>query len=353
MRLDLLLIQRQPGLSRRKARDVIEKGQVSVAGERVREPGRDVPDTAEIVFDPNRPALPIARLTLEALYEDEHVLVVDKPAGLLSVPTGSDPREDTALGRVQDYVRRLKPRGGYAERVHRLDRDTSGSLAFALSHEARAGLIQAFRDHRIERRYLALVAGHPRQETGTIDAPVRDAWLSGRRGVARPGEDARAARTHYRLRERFASASLVELTLETGRQHQVRVHLAHLGLPILGDSVYGRPAGRGRALARRPMLHAARLAFAHPVTGVRVDVDCPPPPDFERALATLRRATPQRATPQGDKPWAQPSNPPAGPRAAAASRPRPAETPAAPPPARSRFSRSSPRQRPKRRRSGR
>jgi 23S rRNA pseudouridine1911/1915/1917 synthase len=287
MRLDLLLIRRHPALSRRKARDVIEKGQVSVAGELVREAGRDLPESAAILFDPNRKALPKARLTLPVLHQDEHVLVIDKPAGLLSVPTQPGADEDTALARVKDYARRLRPHVGYAERVHRLDRDTSGALAFALSREARAGLIRSFRDHRIERRYLAIVVGQPTSESGTIDAPVRDAWISGRRAVATPGEEARPARTHYRLRERLAGFSLVELSLETGRQHQVRVHLAHLRLPILGDPVYGQPA-RGRPLARRPMLHAARLAFDHPVTGARVAVESPLPADFARVLAALR-----------------------------------------------------------------
>lgn len=316
MRLDLLLIRKYPALSRRKARDVIEKGQVSVAGERVREAGRELPESAAIVFDPNRKALAKARCTLRVLHEDDHVLVVDKPAGLLSVPaTPGAPHEDTALGRVQDYARRKRP-GGWAERVHRLDRDTSGALAFALSREARAGLIQSFRDHRIERRYLAIVVGRPASESGTIDAPVREAWVSGRRGVAAPGEPARDARTHFRLRERLAGASLLELTLETGRQHQVRVHLAHLSLPILGDPVYGRPA-RGRPLARRPMLHAARLAFAHPVSGVRVAVDSPLPPDFERVLATLRRQAPRAERP-GPEPTPPSALPAAHPRSSSA-----------------------------------
>jgi len=288
MRLDLLLIRRYPALSRRKARDVIEKGQVSVGSERVREPGRDVPESAAVVFDANRKALPKARSTLPILYEDEHVLVVDKPAGLLSVPSAPGLHEDTVLARVQDYARRLKPHGGYAERVHRLDRDTTGALAFALSREARAGLIDAFRAHRIERRYLAIVLGRPEGDSGTVDAPVREAWVSGRRGVARPGEAARPARTHWRLRERLPDAALVEVELETGRQHQVRAHLAHAGLPILGDPVYGQPA-HGRPLARRPMLHAAELAFAHPITGVRVLARSPMPADFGSVLGALRK----------------------------------------------------------------
>jgi len=289
VRLDLRLIREHPGLSRRKARDVIEKGQVSVEGTMVREPGREVEEGATVVFDPNRRALSRARCSLGVLHQDEHVLVVDKPAGLLSVPTASGVRdEDTALGRVQEYAHRLRPRGGYAERVHRLDRDTSGALAFALSREARAGLIETFRHHRIERVYLALVEGEPGADAGTVDAPLRDAWVSGRRGVARPGEEQRAARTEWRVRERLPGAAVLEVRLETGRQHQIRVHLAHVGLPILGDPVYGRPAS-DRPLARRPMLHASRLAFAHPVTGARVDATSPIPDDFRKALAALRR----------------------------------------------------------------
>jgi 23S rRNA pseudouridine1911/1915/1917 synthase len=285
MRLDLLLVRRHPGLSRRKAREVIEKGQVSVDGERVREAGREVAAGVALLFDPNRPALPRARCTLPVLYEDEHVIVVHKPAGLLTVPSAPGlPDEDTALRRVQDYARRLRPRGGFAERVHRLDRDTSGAIAFALSPEARSGLIRTFRDHRIERAYVAVVCGEPREERGVVDLPLREEWTNGRKGVARGDEPSLPALTRWRVRERFAGAALLDVTLETGRQHQIRVHLAHVGLPILGDLVYGRPS----ALARRPLLHALRLSFAHPITGARVAVESPLPDDMARAIARLR-----------------------------------------------------------------
>jgi 23S rRNA pseudouridine1911/1915/1917 synthase len=289
MRLDVALIRLHPTLSRRKARAAIEKGQVSVDGARVREAGHEVAKSAKVAWDPNRPSLPRARCSLPILHEDRHVLVVDKPAGLLSVPTGpGDLQEDTVLSRVREYVVRLRPREGFVERVHRLDRDTSGALAFALSREARAALIQMFRAHRIERRYLAIVAGSPRADQGVVDAPLRDAWVSGRRAVARKDEPHKPALTRWTVRERLADAALLEVELETGRQHQVRIHLGHIGLPILGDEVYGTPRV-GRIAARRPMLHAWRLEFAHPLTEGRVSVKSPVPADISSALSRLRR----------------------------------------------------------------
>jgi 23S rRNA pseudouridine1911/1915/1917 synthase len=285
-RLDLLLIARHPGLSRRRAQAVIEKGQVSVGGELVREPGRRVAEDAAVTWDPNRPALPRARLDLPRLHEDEHVLVVDKPAGLLSVPAPGS-TEDSVLAHVAEYVRRLQ-RGGFVRAIHRLDRETSGALALALSREAADALIALFRDHRIERLYLALVAGAPRADAGVVDAPIRERYEGGRRGVARPGEPAQQARSRWRVVERFEDAALVEVSLDTGRQHQIRAHLAHVGLPVLGDPVYGR-GSVAPVPARRVMLHAASLGFVHPVTGQALRVESPLPEDFRRALAKLRR----------------------------------------------------------------
>jgi len=292
MRLDLALIALHPDLSRRRARAAIEKGRVTVDGARVREAGHDVAEGATVEWDPNRKALSRVRCSLPILFEDSQVLVVDKPAGLLSVPTGPGGEEDTVLARVRDYVHRLRPRDGFVERVHRLDRDTTGALAFALSREARAGLIRTFRDHRIGRRYLAIVAATPREERGLVDDPLRDGWVSGRRGVARENEPQQDARTRWTVRERFADGALLEVELDTGRQHQIRVHLAHVGLPVLGDPVYGRRGGTTRTGPRRPMLHAWRLSFAHPVTGEPVDVTSPPPDDFTRTAARLRSRSP-------------------------------------------------------------
>jgi 23S rRNA pseudouridine1911/1915/1917 synthase len=273
---------------------VIEKGQVSLEGRSIREPGLAVPAQAAPVWDPNRKALSRARLSLPLLYQDETLLIVDKPAGLLTVPSSPEARdEDTALVRVRDYVSHLNPRKPFVGVVHRIDRDTSGAVAFALGHEARAALRQLFREHRIERRYSALVAGRPRGDQGVVDLPIRDAYEGGSRGVARAGEPSLPALTRWSVTERFESAALLDVQLETGRQHQIRIHLAHIGLQILGDAVYGRDkAPRPPIAAPRQMLHARLLAFAHPLTGTQVRVEAPLPEDFRRVLRTLRQRTP-------------------------------------------------------------
>jgi 23S rRNA pseudouridine1911/1915/1917 synthase len=264
-----------------------------VSGRLVREPGATVAPDVFVAWDVNRKALPRARISLAVLYQDEHLLVVDKPAGLLSVPTAPGLDEDTALARVQEYARHLSRRRPYVGLVHRLDRDTSGALAFALSGGARPGLIALFRDHRIERSYTAIVEGRPPAETGVVDAPITEAYAGGRRRIARAPEPSLPAVTRFTVRERFERAALLEVHLETGRQHQIRLHLAHAGLPVLGDPVY-RPRGQGAPpiVAARQMLHAHLLAFCHPITGQLVRALAPRPKDFEAALVALRRRRP-------------------------------------------------------------
>jgi 23S rRNA pseudouridine1911/1915/1917 synthase len=292
MRLDVALIRNHPGLSRRKAQDVIEKGQVSVDGVTVSDKGRDIRDGAALVWDPNKKSVRRSRISLPILFEDDSILIVDKPAGLLAVPTSPDAAsEDTALARIQDYVRHLRPRKPYVGVVHRIDRDTSGALAFALSPAARPPLRALFREHRIERRYAALVLGDPRGEHGRIDLPIHDAYEGGRRRVARAGEPSRPALTLWTVVERFAGAALLDVELATGRQHQIRVHLAAIGIPILGDPVYGRrrSGADGAPAAPRQMLHARLLAFTHPLSGRPVRAESPLPADFQAVVRSLRR----------------------------------------------------------------
>jgi len=264
---------------------------VTVNGAVERDPGAQVAPRDVVVLDVNRPAVRTARSRFARLYEDDHVLVLDKPAGLLTVPADREgaPGEDTVLARVREYMERRRGTRGYVGPLHRLDRDTSGALAVALSREAHEAGRELFGAHGFERRYLALVHGSPAADVGTIDAPIADAYVGGRRRLATAGEPSRPAVTHFVVREHFGTAAaLLELTLETGRQHQIRLHLQRLGHPVLGDRVYG-PAGGPPA--PRQMLHAWRLAFPHPITGARIAVEAPVPEDFSKVMRRLRAGT--------------------------------------------------------------
>jgi 23S rRNA pseudouridine1911/1915/1917 synthase len=215
-------------------------------------------------------------------YEDEHLLVVDKGAGVVVHP---------ARGHAEGTLAQLlagSARGGDPERagiVHRLDRDTSGLLVVARSEEAHRKLQAALARRLIQREYLALVQGRPPARSGTIEAPVgRDPRARTRMSVG--GSSAREARTHFTLVQAFAGTSLLRLRLETGRTHQIRVHLRAIGYPVCGDPVYGVAGVLG---LERQFLHASRIAFEHPLTGVHVDVSSPLPEDLQRALARAER----------------------------------------------------------------
>jgi 23S rRNA pseudouridine1911/1915/1917 synthase len=237
---------------------------------------------------------------LSILYEDDEILVVDKPAGVLTIPSHPTraPYEDTVLRRVREYVSRPRGPRPYVGVLHRLDRDTSGALALALSREAHEAGRALFSAHQFERHYLAIVHGVPAPEKGTIRAPISSRYISGRRGVARPGRDARDAVTHYTVLEDLGRVSLVALELGTGRQHQIRAHLEHLGHPLLGERVYSGE-GKARIKAPRQMLHAWKLKFAHPLRSVTIDVEADPPSDFLTVLSRYHtRSTPAKSSPR-------------------------------------------------------
>jgi 23S rRNA pseudouridine1911/1915/1917 synthase len=294
-RLDLVLIARHPELSRRRAQDVIAKGQVAVGGTTVREAGLRTREDADVIWDPNRKAEPTRRIRLPLLHRDEHLVVIDKPAGLLTVPTSPhEENEDTVLGRIQKDLGQPGRRRPFVGVVHRLDRGTSGALVFALDPPTRTGLRSLFRAHRIERHYAALVLGVPRTQSGVVDIPIRDAYVSGRRGVAKGDEPSRDATTRWRVVERLGPATLLDITLDTGRQHQIRIHLAHVGLPVAGDDIYGGGASAPRGIQlNRPMLHARTLGFSHPATGRDLRVESPWPADFVTVLRRLRARGPR------------------------------------------------------------
>jgi 23S rRNA pseudouridine1911/1915/1917 synthase len=234
----------------------------------------------ELEFDPpDRGDAPLVaeEMELRIAYEDEHLVVVDKPAGVVVHPAPGHASGTLVHGLLAHDVA-----GGDAERpgiVHRLDRDTSGLMVVARSEEAHRRLQALVRRRELERHYLALVVGRPRSRRGRIEAPIgRD-----RRDPLRHSLDSdtpREAITNFELVELFPSHALLAVKLETGRTHQIRVHLSAIGLPVAGDPVYGRPHELG---LERQFLHASRLAFSHPFTGERVDVESPLPDDLQAA----------------------------------------------------------------------
>jgi len=259
-------------------------GGVTCDGAVVAAPGQAVSAGGVLAFDapPARASLEPAAVPFTVVYEDSHLAVVDKPAGVVTHPGAGDTGVTLAAGVLHRWpsVRGIGSENRWGI-VHRLDRDTSGLLAVALTAEAERGLRAAIKGRRVSREYLALVHGAPSIPTGTIEAPLgRDPERPMRMRVDPMG---RPATTHYRVEERLGEMTLLRVTLETGRTHQIRVHLATIGLPVAGDPVYGRAAGSPRVF-----LHAARLAFDHPVTGGRVDAVSPLPPDLAGVLEALR-----------------------------------------------------------------
>ena len=227
------------------------------------------------------PSVVPSPLELRVVHEDDDLLVVDKPAGILVHPVLRGQTGTLANGVAhRDLLRGVRAR---VHPVHRLDRDTSGLVLFARTPLAHRRLDPQLRDHTLRREYVALVRGRVRGDDGIVDAPIgRDPAAPARRAV-RP--DGAPARTRFRVLERFADATLLRLELETGRTHQARVHLRHLGHPILGDPVYG--PGGPQPIGRQA-LHAASLSLLHPSTGAPAVFHSPLPPDMTELLEHLR-----------------------------------------------------------------
>jgi 23S rRNA pseudouridine1911/1915/1917 synthase len=306
-RLDTWLTDRLSGLSRMRVKGLIESGRVLVdartvkAGHRVREGER----VEVVVPSAPREGLAPEDVALVVVFEDPDVLVVDKPAGMVTHPGAGRPvgtLAAAALAHAPEMAGIGSPRRPGI--VHRLDKGTSGLIVLAKTRAAYDGLTAQLAGRTVSRRYLCLVHGTMRRAEATIDAPIgRDPRSRIRMAVVREGKGKRAV-TRYRVLERFGSGSsavtFLECSLETGRTHQIRVHLASLGHPLLGDETYrgrrGRPAGD---LALDELiggldgvaLHAAALAFLHPVTGAPVKFSCPLPDRITRILSHLRTTT--------------------------------------------------------------
>lgn len=310
-RLDKALATAFPEVSRARFQALIAEGAVSVEGVTVSEARHPVKEGAvlEAVLPEAAPATPEAEaMALNILFEDKDLIVIDKPAGLVVHPGAGHETGTLVNALIAHCGDSLSGIGGVKRPgiVHRLDKDTSGLLAVAKNDTAHRGLSEQFaahgRDGRLERSYLAIVWGVPERRRGTIAAAIGRSSANRQKMAVSRGAGAREAVTHYEVLEEFGApplASLVRCRLETGRTHQIRVHMAHIGHPLLGDSSYGAgyrssirklPAAAQDALAalNRQALHAISLGFEHPRSGRPVSFESPPPEDFTNLLKALR-----------------------------------------------------------------
>lgn len=297
-RLDRALAVLVPLLSRERIKTLISSGQVCSGGIAVRDPSakaRTGVAYALSIPEPRPAAAEAQDIPLEIVFEDDHLLVVDKPAGLVVHPAAGN-LDGTLVNALLHHCRgRLSGIGGVARPgiVHRIDKDTSGLLVVAKTDRAHEGLARQFASHSIERRYLAIANGIPNPASGTVDAPLaRSAQNRKKVAIVGDGRGKRAV-THYRLLEPLKDAALIECQLETGRTHQVRVHMASIGHALLGDPVYGRTRPAHRESLKdlgfnRQALHAAVIGFVHPVDRKNCRFESKIPDDMQRLFSILR-----------------------------------------------------------------
>ena len=285
-RLDRFLADRNTGLSRSRLHSLIAEGMVTLNGatgrpsQRVRAGDRvtlivPAPRVADVSPQP---------IPLTVVYQDAELIVVDKPAGL-SVHPGPGHPDGTLVNALLALCPDIQGVGGVIRPgiVHRLDKDTSGLMVVAKTEAVHRSLSEQIKARKVDKGYLALAIGVPDPPQGRVDAPIsRDPRHRKRMAVVLGGRDSRTA---YRVLERIAGYSLLELDLETGRTHQIRVHLAYLGHPLLGDGVYGKRS----PLLERHFLHAHRLGFQHPSSGETLELRSELPPDLARVVEELRR----------------------------------------------------------------
>jgi 23S rRNA pseudouridine1911/1915/1917 synthase len=283
-RLDRALAARDEVGSRSLAERLLRDGFVRVDGAiRTKSHRLERGSVVEIELPEPASAIEPEPVSVPVVYEDEHLLVLDKPAGL-AVHPGAGERRRTLVGQLQSLGAAGGPDPARPGVVHRLDRDTSGLLVVARSEEAHAALQEAIRKREVERHYLALVGGHPRSRTGRIDAPIgRDRRDPTRRSL--DTDEPREAITHFETVETLPEHTLLEVKLETGRTHQIRVHLAAIDLPVAGDPKYGI---RGDLGLERQFLHAHRLRFRHPFEDIELDLSSPLPADLGAAVERAR-----------------------------------------------------------------
>ncbi len=297
-RLDRALADAIPSLSRERLKVLVKSGALASEAGAVRDPATKVRGDERFTLSVPEatPAHNQAQdIPLRIAFEDEHLLVVDKPAGLVVHPAAGNFDGTLVNALLHHCGGSLSGIGGVARPgiVHRIDKDTSGLLVVAKTDPAHEGLARQFAAHSIERRYLAIVAGVPTRAEGRVDAPLARSSANRKKiAVVAEGRGKRAV-THWTRLQPLRQAALVECRLETGRTHQVRVHMASISHPLLGDPAYGRtPRGLGALLKEmhfeRQALHAARIGFLHPMTKQRLTFDSELPADMQELFRALR-----------------------------------------------------------------
>ena len=280
-RLDQFLAGAVSGLSRVRIQDLIKAGHVTLNGIAAKASARLRVGDAITLHEPPPVATETVaeEIALDVLFEDDDLIVINKPAGLVVHPAAGNWR-GTLVNALLHHCRALSGIGGERRPgiVHRLDKETSGCLVAAKNDMAHQALAKQFAGREVTKIYLALVAGKLARKSGVIEAPIGRHPVQRKKMTVLPVGHGRAAKTSYRVLRELPAGTLVECILHTGRTHQIRVHLKHLGHPVLGDEVYGKRAGFARQ-----MLHAWRLGFAHPRTQERMNFESPIPPDFVEA----------------------------------------------------------------------
>ena len=296
-RLDRALAAVLPTLSRERLKALVSVGALESLSGLVRDPATKVRGDERFTLTVPKPALPHNEpqdIPLRIAFEDEHLLVVDKPAGMVVHPAAGNLDGTMVNALLHHCGSSLSGIGGVARPgiVHRIDKDTSGLIVVAKTDVAHEGLARQFADHSIERRYLAIVNGVPKITRGIVDVPLARSSTNRKKiAIVSAGRGKRAV-THWQRLTPLRDAALVECRLETGRTHQVRVHMASISHPLLGDPVYGGTARVHRALLTelgfaRQALHAARLGFIHPVTKGRLSFDSALPSDMQQLFSRL------------------------------------------------------------------
>ena len=290
MRLDKFILEQYPDFSRSRVEGLIKSGFVTVNGEKAQKAGMkvDPDDNVEVEIPPPVPAVPEPEaIALSVVYEDDDMLVIDKPPGMVVHPAPGH-FTGTLVNALLHHCPDLTGIGGVARPgiVHRLDQDTSGLIAVAKSQKAMDGLVRAFSSHRsIEKIYIAVCHGKPRLDSGTIENLIGRHPVD-RKRMAIVEKNGKEALTHWQVLKTFNSHSVIRCRIETGRTHQIRVHMASLNCPVIGDRTYGKTAldRKLEPVPERQMLHAFKLALFHPVSGERLCLTAPVPPDMKPYL---------------------------------------------------------------------